>query len=145
MSPKGAVEVAPFRQILIDAMEKRREDYSDDPQVTEFIADKARISTRVLYRLLNEEQETLAFDKADGIVTGILGPMAWHEDETLSRIYQEADLRSLDWSDPVSPVVRRELASEASEAYQEEGTLKLTERRLGISRHSISRLLAVPA
>lgn len=127
---KGCVPVGPFRQIIADAIEKGWEQ--------EDLSFLTGLSLRRLWGILNE-QECVSFDIADRIVTYILGPMAWHEDEELRRIYESVDLNPIDWSDPVSEKVADELRSIAAKFVRELGTSAKAAEALGISARMVGR------
>jgi hypothetical protein len=131
------LDVEPFRNILSARLDELREtEHILDPNAQ--LCEEVGIAERIVRRVLKGEQPTVSFDHADKIVTRILGPMAWHEDEELHRIYSSIDLTLLDWAFPVSDVVRGELQGTAVSFIKEMGTV-MAARKLGISAGTISR------
>jgi hypothetical protein len=132
------LDVEPFRKILAD----RLAEIEDNTEITDpkaQIAKEAGLSERLVRRILKGEQDTLSFDNADRIVTRVVGPMAWHEDEELSGIYESLDLTHLDWAFPVSETVAAELREIAVRFVKELGNSALAAEALGISVGTVGR------
>lgn len=131
----GFLDAAPFRAILEKRLSEIQE-IIDIPNPNEQLAQEAGISARSLLRIRG--QKIISFDNADRIVTNILGPMAWHEDEELNQIYEAVDLTALDWSFPVSERVRQTFRETASRSIKKLGTVGAA-KTLGISVTTLSR------
>lgn len=140
MASSLTVPAAPFRRILQAKLEGL-ENNDEIVQMRHHLSMRTGVSERILYRILKGEQENISFDNADGIVTGILGPMAWHEDETLSEIYRRVDMKRVDWAFPTSPVVEGELRMYAAEQVAEHGTIQAAAESIGIPVETLSRYL----
>lgn len=135
----GFLDAAPFRAILAKRLEEFRT--LDIPNPNAQLALDVGLSSRGLLRILNGQQEKVEFDTADRIVTRVLGPLAWHEDESLSEMYWTADLHSLDWAYPTSDVVLEEMGEIARLAYEEHGSLERGANALGVGATAFRRAL----
>jgi hypothetical protein len=132
------LDAEPFRSILNARLDELNEkEYVLDPNAQ--LCEEVGIGERIVRRLVRGEQPTVSFDHADKIVTKILGPMAWHEDEDLHQIYSSIDLTLLDWAFPVSETVKRELRETAVRFIKELGNSALAAQALGISVGTVGR------
>lgn len=125
---------APFRAILMQHMEQNGVELLA-------VADRLGITSRSLYRITSHEQDFISFDLADLIVTTLLGPFSWHEDDELRALYMAADLRVIDWAHPVSETVRTRLGEAARMFVKRHGTISAASAALGLSQGSFSRYL----
>ena len=100
---RGTVPAAPFVEILAGRLAQLEWAEVDAPK--DSLAEEAGVHRRLIYLLLRGKQEHLGFDNADRIVTNLVGPMAWWEDETLSEIYMSVDLEAVDKRWPVTEAV----------------------------------------
>ena len=123
------VPAAPFARIIEERLEQNILADVDDPVST--IASQVGVTARVIYSI-KSGQKSLEFDTADRIVTYLVGPMAWHEDDELHQIYMGADLNRLDWAAPPSEEVRAHQVRQAQELLDELMSMKDTAERLKI-------------
>ena len=137
---KLTVPAEPFRRILAERIEGL-EGNIEISKVRHALAQRTGIHERAIYRILNRGVETISFDNADRIVTSLLGPMAWHSNEELSEIYEEVDLRGVDWQFPTSERVRQGMRHLASEKVRELGTMGLAAEHIGVPAPTLSRYL----
>lgn len=81
--------MAPFRALLEERL--ARLETTDRINPVQSLAQETGISYRRLFSIL-KDQERMSFDTADKIVTRLKGPMLWHSDPTLVRIYRTVKL-----------------------------------------------------
>lgn len=137
MEEMSFLDAEPFRAILADRLLELQQVVTiSDP--TEQLATESGLRPRMILRILRG-QERISFDNADRIVTNILGPMAWHEDDELRGIYNSVDLTTLDWSFPVSETVREQLRETALRFVKELGTSAKAAQALGVSVSAVGR------
>lgn len=131
---------APFRRLLEKhSREVVPDGHDENLPGTSALADMCGLPQRRIWGILNG-QETIAFDVADKIVTRLVGPMLWWEDEELNEIYMSVDLRKLDFAYPVSDSVARKLQRLVNRAIELYGTRKAVALAFGISTGTVQKV-----
>lgn len=140
MNNHVVVPAEPFRRII----RQRALEVSTDNELRGegigIVSDELGVDPGRVYRILNE-QDSIAFDTADRIVSRFLGPFAWLQDPELNEIYESVNLRRLDWTYPTSEVVREKLTRVAVEAHAVHGSGRKVARALGVPEGAVKRLL----
>lgn len=138
MESMSFLDAEPFTAILEKRLAELQQIITiSDPNTQ--LAHEVELGVRTILRLIKRQQVKISFDNADKIVTRILGPMAWYEDEELNRIYESVDLTMLDWAFPVSEKVKETLRETASKFVKELGTSAKAAQALGVSVGTIGR------
>lgn len=125
------VDVAPFRAIINRKIRELGQ---------ETVSEQTGLSIRGLRRIQNE-YASIQFDTADLIVTRLLGPMAWWEEEQLRRIYRTRKLRNVDWAYPVSDHVANRQYRILSFLRDRYGSIQIAAEKVRISKSMAGRIL----
>lgn len=104
-------------------------------------AQAAGVDDGTILNILHRKKEHIHFDVADKIVTRLIGPMGWYEDEELQKVYLDADLRSVDWADPPSDEVRNRITRISMRALSLAGTLDAAGELLKVSKSAVKKYI----
>ena len=78
-------------------------------------------------------QESVTFDLADKILTGLEMQHLWHEDPILAEAYLKLDMSAIDLSNPTSEKTQQEADEIIWQTYLETGSISATRKTLGVS------------
>ena len=132
MKKSTSVPTAPFAELL-----EERVRITGVTETARFVG----LDEKLVRNIINGAVKNIHFSSADKIVTRLYGPMRWYEDPVLEEIYLGADLRSLDWVQPVSETVRQEIKETAIQAYKEEGKILKAARKCGVAVTTFERYI----
>lgn len=131
---------APFKRILEKHVrEVTPNGHCDDGlSGAKYLAQACGLPERRIWGILNG-QKSIAFHVADRIVTNLVGPMLWWEDEELNEIYMSVDLAYLDLTDPLTGAGSAEANRKFIVAFDENGSVKQAAAALGLDLASFTR------
>ena len=108
----------------------------------ETLADRVGLSEKSVWRLLAGEGMNLTWVVADNLVTKTIGPLHWHTDPELSRIYWDANLNRLDLVEPLECEAAQAWArKKIVKAHDENPTKASAARSLGMDCGTYSKRL----